>query len=216
MDGRKGRKGRRGLYFSLAGRGRSGSGNAVSVNFIKCVRGGARDTVNSAATYIEFSCPDVNLSHRITVPRSSRVQRANLKGKSSAGIYTLLRARLSGHSRSRARARGIIYTRIKGHAVKEEKKEREEQEQDETGREPHASDFYARQLSLAKFNSRAGRGEDHADSMRYYGLSRSFNTLFNARLCASRKTRIECALRNFAELWRKSAATTRPHLARWY
>jgi len=111
-EGREGRR-RRFIFFTRhhSAKGR-GSDNAVSVNFIKCVRGGARDTVNSAATCIEFSCPDVKLSHRITVPRSSCVQRANLKGKSSAGIY----------ASEAARARGIIYTRIKWPAVKEEKK----------------------------------------------------------------------------------------------
>jgi len=133
-----GGKRRRGSYFSFSGsRWVGGSGNAVSVNFIKCVRGGARDTVNSAATYIEFSCPDVNLSHRITLSRSPRVlQRANLKGRSSAGIYTLPRAPLE--PLAVVRARRIIYIRIKEHAAEGERKERK----DETGRKPHA-----RQLS---------------------------------------------------------------------
>lgn len=45
--------------------GRRRHGNAVSVNFIKCVRR-VRDTVNSAAAYIEFSCLNGNLSHHIT------------------------------------------------------------------------------------------------------------------------------------------------------
>lgn len=45
--------------------GRRRRGNAVSVNFIKCVRR-VRDTVNSAAAYIEFSCLNGNLSHHIT------------------------------------------------------------------------------------------------------------------------------------------------------
>lgn len=45
--------------------GRRRHGNAVSVNFIKCVRR-VRDTVNSAAAYIEFSCLNGNLSYHIT------------------------------------------------------------------------------------------------------------------------------------------------------
>lgn len=52
------------LYFhraKLCSAGHRKDGNAVSVNFIKCVRG-VRDTVNSPRrAYIEFSCLNGNL-----------------------------------------------------------------------------------------------------------------------------------------------------------
>lgn len=69
--------------------GRRRHGNAVSVNFIKCVRR-VRDTVNSAAAYIEFSRLNGNPVSSYNAPRFLYVEKRVLSTSSAEYASSLL------------------------------------------------------------------------------------------------------------------------------